>query len=375
MAAAAGDAPAPPASPDDVNRLIRTLQDPAARADLVKELQALLAAQKQAAPEAPLGDELGQELLRGLSDALAGASELLGDAIEGLGNPAHILHWLEHKIDDPEWRAAWKDALLKLAIVLGGGVVAGALAGWLVARPMRSLAKRTPARPWQRIGPLFARSLLDLAPTLAFAAVAYGALVGTAPHEPARLAALAIINAALIAKLVLTVARFLISPYAPALRLVPLLDETAAYLDIWLHRLVLIAVYGFLALQAGAALGMPHGVHLALFNLFGLLLTLLLIAFVLQNRQAIARGLRGRPAEPDEVPDPFHRLRHHAGNYWHIFAVVYLVAIYLVWALRVKDGFVYVLRGSVTTLLILLVAALLIRLGRRAWDKMLEVNG
>ena len=168
--------------------------------------------------------------------------------------------------------------------------------------------------------------------------------------------------------------RFLLSPYAPALRLFPMQDETAAYLDVWLRRLLLLTVYGFLILQAGRALGLPPAGSAALADAFGLLLTLMLIVLALQNREVIARFISGHPAEADEVPDPFHKLRRRVGNIWHILALLYLTAIYLIWALQVKNGFTTVLRGTAMTALILVIAGLAIRLGRRTWDRMLSVN-
>jgi small conductance mechanosensitive channel len=375
-AATASTPAAGQAAPADVERLIKTLQDPAARTQLISDLQTLLATQKvtPAPAESPLGDEPGQQVLQALSDALVQASGLLDAAMQGLGNPQHIVGWFERKIADPGQRAAWVEALFKLGIVLGGGMLAGALAGWLAAGPARRLAASQPTPGWRLLPPLFRSSLLDLVPTLVFAVVAYGAMVAAAPGEPVRLAASAIVAAALVVRLLLAVARFLLSPFAPALRLFSMQDETAAYLDVWLRRLAPIVVYGFFALEVGRALGLPRSGYAAFADVFGLLLALLLIVFVLQNREIVARLIRGRPAEADEVPDPLRRLRRQLGNYWHILAVLYLAALYVVWALHVRHGFTDVLRGTAMTALILLIAGLLIRLGRRAWDRMLAVN-
>src|ERR1700676_3760577 len=59
-------------------------------------------------------------------------------------------------------------------------------------------------------------------------------------------------------------------------------------------------------------------------------------------------------------------LRNRLADTWHVLAITYILAIYLVYALRVSGGFVYVLRGTLLTLAAIVVARVIVGLIRRA---------
>ena len=98
---------------------------------------------------------------------------------------------------------------------------------------------------------MLARTILDLAPIAVFAAVAYGALTLIGPEAPGgRLAAIALINANVLARGVIAMARMLLAPRVAELRLFPIGDETANYLFVWVRRLANLTIYGFFVLHA-----------------------------------------------------------------------------------------------------------------------------
>ncbi|HYM30050.1 MAG TPA: mechanosensitive ion channel domain-containing protein [Candidatus Cybelea sp.] len=373
LAAAEANASSAPPNPEDLSRLVATLEDPVARARLIADLKALIEAQKRTEEAAPTA-EFGERLLHSVSAALEQASGFLDSAAEALGDPARVVRWVSGEMERPERRAFWADVLIKLGVALGSGIAAGLAAGWLVSGAARRLEQRAAAEWWRRLLPLFARSLLDMVPIVAFVAVAYFAVAASAPSDRVRLVVLAAIDAAVTARVLVALARLALSPFGPALRLFRLNDETAAYIYVWLRRLVLVGAYGYFALQAALALGLPHAVFDALNKLYGLMLITLLAIFALQNRDAVARVIRGRVAHTDEAPDPLHRLRRQFADIWHVLALFYLAAIYVIWALQVPNGFAFVMRSSVFTLAILGLARLAIGLSRRGWDWLLAVN-
>jgi small conductance mechanosensitive channel len=114
------DAPAPEVAPEDIERVIATLEDPTARAELLGELRALLAAEQAAEPE----DELlitGDDLVETLRSAVANAWEALLNI-----DPLRVL----------------SSTVISLGIV-----VAALILRWLVLRLLKRLYRRlsTPA--------------------------------------------------------------------------------------------------------------------------------------------------------------------------------------------------------------------------------------
>lgn len=374
-----GQAGPPAAAPADVQRLISTLEDPAARERLVADLKTLLAAeQKQQQAVSPV-DAVGAQLLQVLSEGLGTFSEFLLAVGRGIGDPRRLLNWTRQQFEDPLHRAVWADVLLKLALVLG----AGGLAGWLIGRGIQPIARRTEQRNaptiWHKIPLALARLILDLVPIGAFAIATYVVLLFAAPSLLERLVLLAAINAGVIAGVGTALARTVFCPFAPNLRLFHMDDESAAYAYVWTRRLIQLVLYGYFILQAAVLLGLPRsGYHVA-FKLFGLLIALLLIVLVLQNRDAVAQLVRGgRPDGGEGLAavgaGGVRSLRRRLAEVWHILALFYVAAVYLVWALGVRGGFDYIVRSTAITLAVLIAARVVLGLTRRAGGRLLAIN-
>jgi small conductance mechanosensitive channel len=194
---------------------------------------------------------------------------------------------------------------------------------------------------------LLVRSGLKLLPIAAFAAVAYGLLPVFEPQRVTRLVALALVNAHILASLITVVGDFVFAARAPGLRIPRISDETAYYLRIWLRRLVVIGVYGYFTLEAALLLGLEPGAQLVAQKILGAVLTIMAAVFVLQNRGAVAGALRGGKGEA------LYLLRARLADVWHLLALLYLVAGYLVWALNIPGGFEFIARATVLTFVVL----------------------
>jgi small conductance mechanosensitive channel len=181
------------------------------------------------------------------------------------------------------------------------------------------------------------------------------------------LVTLALVNAVVLACAVTAAARLLFMPQSGALRLLPLDDEDAAYGYIWVRRLAFTAIYGWVLAEAALLLGLPPNGHEALIRVVGLIVAALLVVLVLQIRQPVAAWIRG--PEPDlgtNVSRSWRALRTRAGDIWYVLALVYIVALYAVWVLDVRDGFHFVVRGTLLTIVILVgarIAAEILRKG------------
>ena len=359
-------------SPETLEQLVETLEDKDRRAALVRDLQALIAAQKEsAAQDVPSG--LGTRILAELTRRVGAVSEqLIVAAAVVFDLPAAVVAFLEG-LADPATRALWFGVLGRLFLVLAVGVVAELLARMALRRPRGAIETRADDDFWLSVVLLLARTILDLAPIAVFAAVAYGALTLIGPEAPGgRLAAIALINANVLARGVIAMARMLLAPRVAELRLFPIGDETANYLFVWVRRLANLTIYGFFVLHASNLLGLHQAANNALLKALGLAVGLLLVMLVLQNRMPVASWIRG------DADAFLPVLRRRVADVWHILTIVYLAASYSVWALEIEGGFQFVLRATALSVTIVvfgrLIELFLRKLVRRAFALGQELN-
>ena len=99
-------------SVDELERLVDTLQDDAARAKLVAQLRTLIAAQRGTAVEkTAVGPALFAQLTERI-DALTG--EILA-GVAGVIVAPRLVGWVRHQISDPAARRLWSEAALAFA--------------------------------------------------------------------------------------------------------------------------------------------------------------------------------------------------------------------------------------------------------------------
>ena len=360
-AAARAATPAPAAQPapvsvDELQRLVDTLQDDTARAKLVADLRALIAAQRGGGPQQPTAPaffaQLSQQINALTGEILAGAAVIV-DAPRMLG-------WARYQVSDPAARRLWIEAAFASVLIFGIAFIAEGILRWGLGR----LAPRLPARrsDTRMIRALFALLglVLDALPILVFATIAYTILSTTLePLTRARITLSVLVDATVEARLILCVARNMLLPADAGAVFVPLDAETRNYLYIWIRRFVIWAVFGYAVPDAAWWLGVPGAIYGLMLNAVGLVIALLAIIFVLQNRAAIAKWIAGAP-----TPSGWGRIRRSLAEIWPVLAVIYISGIYLIYALRIHGGFAYVARATTLSLIVIVAAQVFIRFVR-----------
>ncbi len=371
LPALAADAPPRPAAPpagvsvEELQRLVDTLQNDKDRDRLVQQLRALIEAQRVAAPpeeEAPptFVGRLSQEL-----DAISG--EILATAAVIIDAP-RLISWVQAQATDEAARTRWGEILIHLAVIFGLAVVAEFGTRTLLSRPRQSFAARSSERVAVRMVLTTLRTLLDLLPIAAFAAAAYIVLPLLQPRPGTARVAEVMIHASVLARALLVLARgVLMTPNAPT-TLAGADAETRTYLYIWVRRFISWAVYGYAVAEGAWWLGVPGGIYTTLLKSVALVLAVLAIISVLQNRQTVGGWIRGAPVTPDGAGG-WRVLRHRLADTWHVLAIVYIIGIYAVYALQVPGGFGFMLRATVLSIVLVVGARLLVRLVLRLADR------
>lgn len=352
---------APQASAEDIAALIQTLENETAREELTAQLRALLAAREAAEPEM---EPLGARVLGYVSErirALSGQIALIGDAFDAAPDAAR---WIGERLDEADERARAVEWSAKLFVALFGAFLLSWLVGLALARPRRALSEAETRNRLARVPPLLGRLLLDLVPIGIFAVAGFALLALFAPPDALRVAALTVLNAHIVIRLVAAASRFALAPNSPKLRLPRVEDESAAYLYIWIRRLVVVGAYGYMLAEALRPLGAPLGAAQLMLKAAGLLLAAMATILILQNRQIVAGWLRKAPQD-GAARRALLNVRRRLADVWHVLAIGYVALIWLIWAFSVQGGFAFMARATVTTVVVLAVAAYLSRLARQ----------
>ena len=327
-------------SADELDRLVHTLQDEKARAKLVEELRALIAvgrgvAEKEKPAATTVFGQLSQQV-----DALSG--EILAGVAMLVDAPGLVV-WARDQMSDTAARQLWAEAALAFAVIFS----AAALAEWAVRLLLARVLPRFPVRhsDARLVRVLFALLglVLGLLPILVFAGTAYAALSMTLePLSRSRLTLSILVNATVETRLILCVVRAVLLPADAGAVLVPLDAETRNYLYIWARRFAFWAIFGYAVPDAAWWLGIPGALYALMLKSVALVLAILAVIFLLQNRAPIAAWISGEPAGASG----WARVRRSLGEVWHVLAILYIAGIYVIYALHTEGGFLYVLRAT-----------------------------
>ncbi len=185
-------------------------------------------------------------------------------------------------------------------------------------------------------------------------------------HGAARMMFLTYLGLMFLVCAVYVTSNFILSPGAPALRLVPLSDDAAVFIHKWVMAIFLVMGTGLLVTVFLELTGVPE----TLFNLIdacmGMVVFLMVLCIMLVKRKPITRFLAGRrsaalggDAEPSPGP---------AGLYWFLAAVFYLFATWCLWALYLLLGRVDMVVAVFALLSAFPLFVLLNRMGQKLLD-------
>lgn len=352
----------------DLESLIKTLENETERKAFVKKLKDLLAAQQATAGKKP-------SAMDGFIDRVVAQVRASGKALAEVAGMVTDLPklwtWLDGAFESDRRRAMLIEGVWKTVLVLALGLFAQYLVRWLLRNPRKTVEDRRKDTFMIRAGYLAIRTLLDLLPVVAFGAIAYAALPVTEPSATASAVALSLIFGFLLARAILVVLRMVLAPRAGSLRLPRMTDETAAYLYLWGRRFAHVIVYGYFGLVALSALGLPAPVYEALLKLIGIVVTILAIVFILQNRKTVSAWFAREPRNGNRV---LNTLNRRLGDIWHIFAILYVFAGFIVWALEIEGGFAFLLRATILTAIIVGATAALVFGLRKLLDRLFRIE-
>ena len=354
----AGAATAPTIDTERAGELVKTLEDPEARAKLIDQLKALSAADDAAQPAKNV-EELGFDLVQMVTDrinALALASVELSSVIVDLPD---LTDWLTKQVTDPEARQYWINLFTKLAVILGFSIVGHRLTRRALKPTIDRFYQERPDGLVATVPIALLRGALRLIPIVVFAAIGYGLLfvLGGWQEDPVTILGQSLVNATIFCLALVVTARTVLAPAAPDLRLVTISDSHARYIFHWIKRFIYLIAYSYVVFQNEYVLEIPASIYGGINRALGLIVVLMLVYLVLRNRKPVAHWLRGNgESEKDHVMQVLGRCRRLVADIWPVFAIFYIVSTYLIWALAIPGGFALLFRGGVLTTFLLAIA-------------------
>lgn len=362
----------PPAGEvEQLEGLVSTLEDPAARDALIARIKALIAAEGSVVvtpvPRAKGVDAIGIDFAAGLGqriDAFATSMTELAWAIVDLPD---FWAWGLEQASDQEARTYWYEVIGKIMAAL----LLGAVAYRVVRRRLAGIRERLGQIPPEaglatRVRRLVGRTLLDTLPVAAFAAASFGGLRVLGPEAATELVATALIEATVAAAGVLVLARAALAPQAPGLRLLSTSDDRAAYYHRWIKRFSHVLIYSYFFFRSDALLRIPEHIAEGVERAVGFVVTLMVVVFIFQNREPVAAWLRGEgTGEGHGLTSAAFAVRRFLAAIWHFAAAAYVTGTYFVWALKIPGGFELLFRGAVVTTVLLGIARPLARAAER----------
>ncbi len=395
-------APAKPAdalSPVQAQQVLDVLKDDKKRAEFTSVLENMVRAVPNVAPAKPplAPDSLGAQILVQGSTWLADVADEVTATAEVASNLPLLGRWLIGTADNPAARDQVLDAAWKLAVVMVCAYGVERLARRGLTRPRAAIERGAPAsdhgpsgveddaaeittgldaaeagetemharrrrfsRAWRllrRLPYVLAHLMLELIPVALFAAVGnlllgvplLGAITNT------KLVILAVVDAYVLCRVIMCLTRMFVTPYTPRLRLVQCTDATALFVVTWMHRLVIVAVFGFALAEVGLLFGLYRAAHDTLVKIVGLIVHLMLVVMVLQKRSAVAAHIQARRQQTGIIAILLDRL----ASGWHLIAIFYIVALWVVAAAEIRDGYTRLLHFAVVTTITTITARLI----------------
>jgi small-conductance mechanosensitive channel len=404
----AGSQAAGQLTPEQAQQALGVLQDDAKRAQLIQTLRTIAKASPPPSSQTGGSGNLGVQLLVQLSNWFGELSGQLAAAARIVTDLPTIWSWLAQFATDSSARDSLFDTAWRLVLVLACALVAeGIVRRAVVRKPLAALARHMPSRlgerfsqptaakseaaatdfgrelrrvhpgaayAWKlilRLPYVLARLALDLLPVLGFAAVGNLLLAVGIGREPTpRVVILALVNAYVLCRGVLCVTAALVSPSNAQPSLLIIRDETAAYIGIWIRRIVVVAVLGVAVANVALVLGLYRPAYDGLVRLVMLVVHLFVVIIILQCRRNVADFIRA----PADARGTLAVMRNRLADVWHVPAIFFNLALWAVWALQVQNGYALLLQYFFATIAVLVIARLALFAILKLLDRVLRIS-
>lgn len=195
------------------------------------------------------------------------------------------------------------------------------------------------ARHWallQRLPGALRQLIVSMVPLVVFLATASALLcICCTDGTPGTRVTGALIDVYLVCRSILIVSDFLVAPDAPGLRLIHMRDRSALLAHKRVFHLVCVGGASVALANAAEPLGLSEEAHVAMLKAIALIVHVMIAFAIFHCRKPVAERIRERGRE--------HRSFSFLGNWladmWAVLSVFFVLALWFVWALDVRNGY------------------------------------
>lgn len=155
-------------------------------------------------------------------------------------------------------------------------------------------------------------------------------------HGAARMMFLTYTGLMLLVGAIYMVLNFILSPGAPALRLVSLGDDAAAFIHRWVMAVALVIGLGLLVTVTMELLGIPERLFVMIDACTGMVVFLMVLYVMFVKRRPVSGFLAGLPSTESSKGSGSAVGRTEL--YWYLAAIAYLFACFLLWVFYLLVG-------------------------------------
>ena len=212
-------------------------------------------------------------------------------------------------------------------------VAVGWTAWWLVRRAVtvqrRRLEVTPPAGYWDKVWRLVLRTAFDLLALAAFTIVTFGLFIVLVPRDsPFAMIATSYVLAIVLPWATSIVARMVLAPGAARIRIAPIGDDGARYLHRWIVRLVVVASIGWFFSSLFVITGLGFELYFLTVAITGMIVAAMMVVAIWKGRRPVAAAI----CPPEQrAGGGTMRVRAAFAGSWHVFAIVYVVGVWLIW--------------------------------------------
>lgn len=428
LAPAFADAPAGSLSQQDAQQLLNVLNDPQKRAEFTKTLS-LMAKGLPSAPAAPTTTAANAAAPAVIDTSVHSELDDLGNtATEYVNNFTSLFtdlgsvgSWFRHEVQNPQSRKSLLDSFGRALLIIALALVAERAASIGLRKPLTAVKKLAEAREARqtasqlhdapplpdtdtdaatdtttttdpdtnqtrekdqrrgnevlrylvRIPYNLMHFLLKLLPVGVCLLLGYLGAEFLTSTEQARTVALTLVNAYAIARGLYLVIETVLVPRSPAIRLVPMPDDTARLLTRWWNVLVAAPSIVICLSILGREFDLDtRGVE-AMMRGVVLVEHLLIAAFIWRIRHIVARALQPSPGMRKNALGAF---AGSLAKLWWVPVIFLDLALWFVWAAHLKGGYQWILHGTLLTFLCLIVSRVLALLVYGLQDHLFRVG-
>lgn len=342
-----------PSSDASIDELIRIIENDETRAALIERLK-----RADAEADVPADAPPDLSIVRQLAEYTRAAAEGTTSTLQALGKVFVDLQQgfsgtLNGDLD------ALRDAAIGVVLTAAGLFGSFLAFRIIVLWAQGVIARRVAGRGWvSRILGALASALVDLGSVLLAWAIGnvVALLVGGAGRMGINQSLL--LNAFLLVELSKLAVRSLLAPRFETLRLVPVGDSNAAYWSFWSGRIISLIGYTFLFVAPMLAANLSVAAASAVQVLVMATAVTIGIVVVLQNKDDVRNWLSGIAERRGH--DGTGQLLLVLGQYWHVVAIVYLVALLAVWFTNPEQALPFMLGATVQSVIAILVGVVIV---------------